>query len=67
MKLLTKIPSKELEDIYFDVCLNSKAGCNVKVGDKNYNVVIDNGGDYIITEFTPDFELTEEEFKKIKK
>mgnify|MGYP005997225059 CR=1 FL=1 len=66
MKLLRKIPSDTIKDSFFDICVKSKSGCNIIVGDKNYNVTIDNN-EYIITEFKPDYELTEEEFKMFKK
>lgn len=64
MKLLTEIPSKNIEDLYLNICLNSKSGCNIKVGDKIYNVYINNTGEYIVTEFKLNFEMSEEEFKK---
>ena len=67
MKLLRELPSENLENIYFDICLKSKSGCNIKVGDKNYNVLITNTGEYVVTEFNLEFELTEEEFKKFIK
>ena len=49
------------------MCIKSKNGCNIMVGDKNYNVYVSNNGEYITTEFKLDYELTEEEFKKFKK
>jgi hypothetical protein len=64
MKLLRKLPSDSFNDIYFDICLKSKSGCNIKVGDKNYNVYVGHTGEYIVNEFVPDFELNEEEYKK---
>lgn len=67
MILLSKLPSKDIEDIYFNICLKSKAGCNIKVGVKHYNVWVDNTGQYVVNEFNPEFELTEEEFKKLIK
>jgi len=67
MKLLRKIPSKGIEDLFFDMCVKSKSGCNIRVGDKQYNVYINNAGNYVTTEFKLDYELTEEEFKKFKK
>jgi hypothetical protein len=67
MKLLRKIPSETIEDLFFDMCLKSKSGCNVKVGDNHYNLYVNNIGEYVITEFELDYELTEEEFKKFKK
>jgi hypothetical protein len=66
MKLLRELPHKGVEDMFFEMCLNSKSGCNVRVGDKNYNVYISNGGKYVTTELQLDYELTEEEFKKFK-
>ena len=47
--------------------INSKSGCNIRVGDKHYNVYINNASEYVVTEFKLDYELTEEEFKKFKK
>ena len=67
MKLLRKIPSESIEDLFFEICLKSKSGCNIKVGDKHYNVYINSFGEYVTTEFRLDYELTEEEFKKFKK
>ena len=64
MELLRKIPSKGIEDLFFDMCIKSKSGCNIRVGDKQYNVYINNAGNHVITEFKLDYELTEEEFKK---
>ncbi len=67
MKLLRKIPSETIEDLFFDMCLKSKSGCNIKVGDKHYNVYVNSVGEYVTTEFKLDFELTEKEFQKFKK
>ena len=67
MKLLRKLPSETMDDLFFDMCLRSKSGCNIKVGDKHYNVYVNNIGNYVITEFMLDYELTEEEFKKFIK
>ena len=67
MKILTKLPSDNIENIFLDICIKSKSGCNVIVGDKNYNISINNYGVYVISEFNADIELTEEEFKKSKK
>ncbi len=67
MKLLRKIPSKSIEDLFFEICLKSNSGCNIKVGDKHYNVYVNSFGEYVTTEFRLDYELTEEEFKKFKK
>lgn len=67
MKLLRKIPSESIEDLFFEICLKSRSGCNIKVGDKHYNVYINSFGEYVTTEFRLDYELTEEEFKKFKK
>ncbi len=67
MKLLRKIPSESIEDLFFELCLKSDSGCNIKVGDKHYNVYINSTGEYVTTEFRLDYELTEEEFKKFKK
>jgi|TARA_R110000772_G_scaffold259947_3_gene377728 hypothetical protein len=67
MKLLRELPSKGVEDMFFEMCIKSKNGCNIMVGDKNYNVYVSNNGEYITTEFKLDYELTEEEFKKFKK
>lgn len=67
MKLLRKIPSEDIKDLWFEICLKSKPGCNIKVGDKHYNVYVNSVGNYVTTEFKLDYELTEEEFKKFKK
>jgi hypothetical protein len=67
MKRLIKMPSESLEDMFFEICLKSKSGCNIKVGDKHYNVYVNAVGEYVTTEFKLDYELTEEEFKKFKK
>ena len=67
MKLLRKLPSEGIEGLFFEICLNSKNGCNIKVGDKNYNVYVNSIGEYVTTEFKLDYELTEEEFKKFNK
>lgn len=64
MKRLRKIPSEDLEDVSFEMCLGSKSGCNIVVDDKYYNVYINSRGDYITKEFVLDYELTEEELKK---
>jgi hypothetical protein len=66
MKLLREIPSKGVEGMFFEMCLKSNSGCNILVGDKSYNVYINNSGEYITTEFKLDYELTEEEFKEFK-
>ena len=67
MKRLTKIPSESLENLYFDMCLKSNRGCNVVVDGKYYNVYVNTFGEYVVTEFVLDYELTKEEFKKFKK
>mgnify|MGYP003996967037 CR=1 FL=1 len=67
MNLLREFPSEGVEDMFFDMCLKSKSGCNIRVGDNQYNMYINNAGNYVITEFKLDYELTEEEFKKFKK
>lgn len=67
MKLLRELPSKGVEEVFFEMCVKSKSGCNMRVGDRNYNVYVSNNGEYITTEFKLDYELTEEEFKKFKK
>lgn len=66
MELLRELPSKGIEEMFFEMCLKSKSGCNIRVGDKNYNVYVGNGGEYVTTEFKLDYELTEDEFKKLK-
>jgi len=66
VKRLRKIPSESLEDVFFEMCLKSKSGCNVVVGDKHYNIYINNKSEYVTTEFRLDYELTEEEFKRFK-
>ncbi len=66
MKRLRKIPSEDLESIFFEMCIKSKSGCNIVVGDKYYNIYINNKGEHVTTEFRLDYELTEEEFNKFK-
>jgi hypothetical protein len=66
MKRLREIPSENIEELFFDICIKSKDGCNIKVGDKLYHVYTDTRNDIIKTEITLDYELTEEEFKKLK-
>lgn len=66
MKRLRKIPSEDLEDVSFEMCLGSKSGCNIVVDDKYYNVYINSRGDYITKEFVLDYELTKEEFNILK-
>jgi len=65
MKRIRKIPSESLEDVFFDMCLKSKSGCNIVVDNKYYNVYVNSRGDYITKEFVLDYELTKEEFNKI--
>jgi hypothetical protein len=65
MKLLRDLPSENLEDSFFRICIQSKSGCNIRVLNKNYNIYLNNDGKYIVSEFIPDFELTEDEFKKL--
>ena len=67
MKILRGLPTHTLNEKYFDICLKSKSGCNIKVDDKFYNVHINNTGEYIVSEFVVDFELDNEEFKKLIK
>ena len=65
MKRIRKIPSESLEDVFFEMCLKSKSGCNIVVDNKYYNVYVNSRGDYITKEFVLDYELTKEEFNKI--
>ena len=65
MKRLRKIPSEDLEDMFFEMCLGSKSGCNIVVDGKYYNVYINSRGEYVTNEFVLDYELTKEEFNKI--
>jgi|TARA_R110000868_G_scaffold232540_1_gene486057 hypothetical protein len=67
MKRLRKMPSEDLEDMFFEMCLKSKSGCNIVVGDKYHNVYVNSRGEYVTNEFKLDYELTEDEFKKFKK
>ncbi len=66
MKRLRKIPSEDLEDVFFEMCLRSKSGCNIVVDGKYYNAYINSRGDYITKEFVIDYELTKEEFNILK-
>lgn len=66
MKRLTKIPSESLENVYFDMCLESNRGCNIVADGKYYNVYINSRGEYVTNEFKLDYELTKEEFNKLK-
>ena len=65
MKLLREIPSEGIKELFFEMCLKSKSGCNIIVEDKSYNVYINSRGEHVVKEFRPDYELTKEEFKKI--
>jgi hypothetical protein len=65
MKRIRKIPSESLEDVFFEMCLKSKSGCNIVVDNKYYNVYVNSRGDYVTKEFVLDYELTKEEFNKI--
>jgi len=67
MERLRKIPSEDLEDMFFEMCLISKSGCNIVVGDKYYNVCVNSRGEYVTNEFKLDYKLTEDEFKKFKR
>jgi hypothetical protein len=67
MKRLRKMPYEDLEDMFFEMRLESKSGCNIVVGDKYYNVYVNSTGEYVTNEFKLDYELTEDEFKKFKK
>lgn len=68
MNLLRKLPSDNIDkETFFDMCIKSKSGCNIRVGDRIYTVYIDNNEEYVVKEVEPDFELTEEEFKKFDK
>ena len=65
---LRKIPSEDIEDLFFDICIKSKDGCNITVNDKLYHVYVDSiKRCTIIKEIVPDFELTEEELKELIK
>jgi len=67
MKILINPPSESMKDSFFGIALRSKSGANIRVGKKLYKVYVDNTGEYNIDEVIPEFELTEEEFKKINK
>ena len=67
MKNLNKKNFDLSDDFLFGSSLRSNSGVNIKVGDKNYNVILENDGSFLIKEFIPDFELTEEEFKKYQR
>tara|TARA_R110002020_G_scaffold138469_7_gene308593 strand:- start:51610 stop:51819 length:210 start_codon:yes stop_codon:yes gene_type:complete len=66
MKTLIENNFESLEDILFEMSLRSTSGTNIRVDDKLYNVVLNSVGQYIIEEFIPEFELTKEEFEKLK-
>jgi hypothetical protein len=40
MKRIRKLPSEDLEDMFFEMCLKSKSGCNIVVDNKYYNVYV---------------------------
>jgi hypothetical protein len=42
--------------------IRSVSGCNIKVGDKTFNVYYDSKGEMVFDEFVCDFKLTETEF-----
>jgi hypothetical protein len=71
MKRLRELPSEDLEDVFFEMSIGSKSGCNVVVnngiGDKYYNIHTDATGEYVVTEFKVDYEITKEEFSKFNK
>jgi hypothetical protein len=67
MKILRKSPSKDIITLLFEMSLRSSGGCNISVGDKRYSVHTNIHGEYIIDEFVSEYELTEEEFKKLIK
>lgn len=67
MKILSNLPSPDINEIYLDICLQSKSGCNVKVGDKLYNISTEPCGTYVVNEIVLNVELSEEEFKRFKK
>ncbi len=66
MKLLRKNNFEIPEETLFEFSLKSRPGVNIKVNNKYFNIVSDNKGSNLITEFIPEFELTEEEFYKLK-
>ena len=66
MKTLIENNFESLEDILFEMSLRSTSGTNIRVDYKLYNVVLNSVGQYIIEEFIPEFELTKEEFEKLK-
>lgn len=67
MKILIENNFSSLDEEYLHMSLRSTSGANIRVGDRLYNVVLDRSGGYFMEEFTPEFELTEEEFKKLIK
>jgi len=48
------------------MCLKSNRGCNVVVDGKYYNVYVNSRGEYVTNGFKLDYELTKEEFNKLK-
>jgi len=67
MKRIRKLPSEDLEDMFFEMCLKSKSGCNIVVDNKYYNVYVNSIGEYVTNEFILDYELTKKEFNKFKR
>lgn len=67
MKRIRKLPSEDLEDMFFEMCLTSKSGCNIVVDNKYYNVYVNSRGEYVTNEFKLDYELTKKEFNKFKR
>lgn len=64
MKFLGKSHFKYKAEKLFNMSLNSVSGCNVKVGDKLYNLWFEHG--YVRKkEIRVEFELSEEEFEKL--
>lgn len=49
----------------FNFSLRSKTGVKIKVGNKFFNITMDVSEKYNVTEFVPEFELTEDEFKNL--
>jgi len=64
MKYLGKVELKYTGKELFRIALNSISGCKVKVGDELYSLWKD--GDIVkCQKINIEFELTEEEFKKL--
>ena len=67
MKTLIENKFSSSEEEYLNMALRSTSGANIRVDNRLYSVSLNRSGGYFIEEFIPEFELSEEEFKKFIK